>query len=156
MKMFLQGQWQDSEEKIEVVNPYDNSVIDTVPSGNAEHVGAALATLVEGARVMRAMSAYDRCGLLRKTAQLMRERMEDLASTDGDPAGECLALIWQGHTLDLQGKRAEAIERYRRAAEMELDDTWSHGQYGMKYQLSPHARARLETPFVRIINQDLS
>jgi hypothetical protein len=27
---------------------------------------------------------------------------------------------------------------------MNLSDTWSHGQYGLKYELSPYARERLE------------
>ena len=33
---------------------------------------------------------------------------------------------------------------------MNLDDTWSHTQYGMKYALSPYAKERLKTPFKRI------
>jgi len=31
MKIFLAGEWVDKSKKIEVRNPYDNSVIDTVP-----------------------------------------------------------------------------------------------------------------------------
>jgi len=57
--------------------------------------------------------------------------------------------------LDLLGKRPEALARYRTAAEMDLSDTWSHGQYGLKYELSPYARERLKTPFKRIENGSL-
>jgi proline iminopeptidase len=84
------------------------------------------------------------------------ERMEQMASTDGNAAGACVAVIWQAQMLDLLGRRDEAIERYRRAAEMNLDNTWSHGQYGMKYKLGPYARTRMEIPFERIPNQDPS
>ncbi len=52
MKMFIYGQWVDSEEKIEVSNPYDGSTIDTVPKAGAEEVEAALAGAVEGAQII--------------------------------------------------------------------------------------------------------
>jgi len=81
------------------------------------------------------------------------ERMEQVLG--GNPESEAMALIWQGHMLDLMGKRPEALGRYRRAAEMGLSDTWQHGQYGMKYELSPYARERLKTPFKRIENGSL-
>jgi len=78
------------------------------------------------------------------------ERLE--AKFGGNPPTKAMGLIWQGHMLDLMGKRAEALVRYRKAAEMNLDDTWSHSQYGMKYSLSPYAKERLKTPFKRIEN----
>jgi proline iminopeptidase len=69
---------------------------------------------------------------------------------------EAFALIWQGHMLDLLGRREEAIGRYRRAAAMNLDDTWQHGQYGLRYALSPYAAERIDTPFERVDNSDPS
>ncbi|MFC1791801.1 alpha/beta fold hydrolase [Gemmatimonadota bacterium] len=65
-----------------------------------------------------------------------------------------LSLIWQGHMLDLLDRREEALAVYRSVAEMDLTNQWSHGQYGMRYQLSPWARERLETPFVRRENNN--
>jgi proline iminopeptidase len=81
---------------------------------------------------------------------------ERLEARFGDkPEIKALGLIWQGHMLDLMGKRAEALVRYGKAAEMNLSDTWSHGQYGLKYELSPYARERLKTPFKRLENNSL-
>ena len=78
---------------------------------------------------------------------------EGIEAKFGDkPEMKALGLIWQGHMLDLMGKRAEAVARYRAAADMNLTDTWSHGQYGLKYELSPYARERLKTPFKRLEN----
>ncbi len=71
------------------------------------------------------------------------------------PQAKAVALIWQGHVLDLMGRRPEALERYRKAAEMGLSDTQMHSQYGLKYSLSPYARERLETPFKRLENNVL-
>jgi proline iminopeptidase len=81
---------------------------------------------------------------------------ERLEATYGDrPEMKALSRIWQGHMLDLMGRRTEALARYAAAADMNLSDTWSHGQYGLKYELSPYARERLETPFRRIENSQL-
>ena len=68
---------------------------------------------------------------------------------------KAFGLIWQGHMLDLMGKRSDALARYREAAELDVNDSWMHGQYGMRYQLSPYARERLKSPFQRIENSSL-
>ena len=43
MKMFVAGKWVDKSEKIEVRNPFDGSVVDTVPKADAGDVDKALA-----------------------------------------------------------------------------------------------------------------
>jgi proline iminopeptidase len=82
------------------------------------------------------------------------QRMQKAAAEQEEPALEAVALIWQGHMLDLIGRREEAVERYSQAADMNLKDTWMHGQYDLKYSLSPYARERMEKPFERITNRD--
>ena len=77
-------------------------------------------------------------------------RLEDKCGQD--EAYRALGLIWQGHMLDLLGRRDEAVIRYQAAAGLEVTNTWSHGQYGMRYSLSPYARERLGIPFHRIEN----
>ncbi|MCH8829266.1 MAG: aldehyde dehydrogenase family protein [Planctomycetes bacterium] len=91
MKMFLEGQWQDASQAIAVTDPFDGSVIDTVPRGGAEHAERALATLVRGAVTMKVMSAYDRSQILHKAAALMGEREDDLARTISREEGKILA-----------------------------------------------------------------
>jgi proline iminopeptidase len=81
------------------------------------------------------------------------ERIE--AKFAEDPKMKAFGLIWQGHMLDLLGKRAEAVVRYRRAAGMNVTDSWMHGQYGMRYELSPYAGERLKTPFKRVENTSI-
>jgi proline iminopeptidase len=89
-------------------------------------------------------------------ARIVFERMESIAAAAGDPGYEAVALIWQGHMLDLMDRRDEAILAYRRVVDMNLEDTWSHGQYGLSYSLSPYSRERIESPFKRIDNRDSS
>ncbi len=81
MKMIIGGQWIDKEEKIDVRNPYDNSLIDTVPRGTAEDVKQAIETAVKGYEINKNLPVHKRISILKKTAELMQERFEDLAKT---------------------------------------------------------------------------
>ena len=83
------------------------------------------------------------------------DKMQTIAVERKEKKHEAVALIWQGHMLDLLGRRDEAVSRYRQAAEMNLDDTWMHGQYGLKYKLSPYAKERMTKPFQRIDNRSI-
>ena len=66
MKMLLGGKWVDRAEKIEVRNPFDGSVVDTVPRSDLSDVEEALATAERGAVVMRGLT---RLPALRDPAQ---------------------------------------------------------------------------------------
>jgi glyceraldehyde-3-phosphate dehydrogenase (NADP+) len=91
MKMFVAGEWVGKAATLEVRNPFDNSVIDTVPRADADDVDRALAAAVEGAKIMRAMPGYDRSRILRKAADLMQARQEDLGRTISTEEGKVLA-----------------------------------------------------------------
>src|SRR5262245_31005424 len=91
MKMFLRGQWADRQDKVEVRNPYDGSVVDTVPKATADDVRTAISGAVEGAAIMRRMSGHERFKILRKAAQLMEERQEDLGRTISLEEGKILS-----------------------------------------------------------------
>ena len=52
MKMYVGGKWIDKDDKIDVLNPYDGSVIDTVPRGDTSDVEAAIASAERGAAAM--------------------------------------------------------------------------------------------------------
>lgn len=105
MQMFIAGRWQDRDQKIDVVNPFNGKVVDTVPRGSAADVDAALTTLVEGARLMRAMSSADRCEILRSAARLLRDRVEDIARTITREEGKILA-----ESQAEVGRAAETLE----------------------------------------------
>ncbi len=60
-----------------------------------------------------------------------------------------IAKVWQGHNLDLLGKRDEALECYKEALKCEKKDDWvRHDQYGMKINHN-WVKQRIEKPFVR-------
>ena len=90
MKFYLAGSWQDRDQKIEVTNPFDGSVIDTVPVANPDDVESALAAAVKGAEAMAALPGYDRYTILRRAADLMRGRAEVLATILSTEEGKTL------------------------------------------------------------------
>ena len=81
MKMYVGTEWVDKRTVIPVINPYDGSQVDTVPKADGDDIERALATAVRGARAMRKLTGYDRYRILRKAADLMTQRSEDLART---------------------------------------------------------------------------
>ena len=88
MKFFLAGTWQQRDDVIEVTNPFDGSVIDTVPRATPADVESALDSAVDGAKTMAGTTGYERFLILRRTADLMREGSEDLAWTLSCEEGE--------------------------------------------------------------------
>ena len=114
MKMFLKGEWIERDSRIDVVNPYNGEAFDTVPEATAADVTAAVDGLVEGARVMRAMSAMQRCQILRRAAVLMRERVDDLGTIISTEEGKILAegkleVSRAAETIDLSADEARRI-----------------------------------------------
>jgi acyl-CoA reductase-like NAD-dependent aldehyde dehydrogenase len=93
MQMLIAGAWVNSSnrESIAVLNPYDNTEIDTVPRATAGDIGRALAFALEGAKRMRKIPGYERYQMLMKAARLMEERAEDLARTITLEEGKILA-----------------------------------------------------------------
>jgi acyl-CoA reductase-like NAD-dependent aldehyde dehydrogenase len=91
MKMHIGGGWVDKSQKIEVLNPYDGSVVDTVPEGDAGDVETALETAVAGARVMAKMTGYQRYEILHRASEIMVERVEELARIITLEEGKILA-----------------------------------------------------------------
>ncbi|HHI02230.1 MAG: aldehyde dehydrogenase [Candidatus Zixiibacteriota bacterium] len=80
MKMLLNGQWVDRDNKIDVIDPFDNSVIDTIPAGTKEDCETALAGAVSGFAITKKMTVYERAQILFKAADLISKRLEEFAT----------------------------------------------------------------------------
>jgi len=91
MKIFVAGNWVDKPKKIEVKNPFDNSVIDAVPKADTGDLERALAFAERGAKVMAKVSSYDRWKVLRKAADLMAARNEELGQIISKEEGKIIA-----------------------------------------------------------------
>lgn len=81
MRMYLNGEWVDRPEKIDVVDPFDGSLIDTVPKASFADVETALAAAQKGFEIARNMTVYNRAQVLFKAAKIVEGRQEDFAKT---------------------------------------------------------------------------
>ncbi|TWT39859.1 Succinate-semialdehyde dehydrogenase [NADP(+)] GabD [Thalassoglobus neptunius] len=114
MEFYLAGQWQDRDDRIEVINPANGEVIDTVPKASADDVETALNAAVEGAREMAKLSGYRRFEILRRTADLMVENREDLARTLSQEEGKTIheartEVDRARQTIELSGEEAKRL-----------------------------------------------
>lgn len=79
MKMLLNGEWVDRSQTIEVRNPQDNSLVDTVPRASALDMEAAIDAANAGFERARAMPVHQRMEILRKTADTLSAKHEEYA-----------------------------------------------------------------------------
>jgi acyl-CoA reductase-like NAD-dependent aldehyde dehydrogenase len=109
MKNFIAGEWVDKAKKIEVKNPFDNAVIDTVPRADASDLEKALEFAERGAKVMAKLSSYERWRILRKAADLMAERNDELGRLISQEEGKIVA--------EGRGEASRAVETMMGSAE---------------------------------------
>lgn len=115
-QMYIDGRWCDAANgrRLAVINPADESTVAEVAHGGRAEAEAAIDAAARAMPAWRALTAYDRAKILKKTADLMRERADMLARTltleQGKPLPEARAEIL--HSADTfewfaeEGKRA--------------------------------------------------
>ncbi len=115
-QLFINGQWKDaaSGKRLDVDNPATEEVIAQVAFGGREDCRAAIEAAAKAMPAWMTQSPYDRAKVLKKTADLMRERADALARTltmeQGKPLPEAKGEVL--HSADTfewfaeEGKRA--------------------------------------------------
>jgi succinate-semialdehyde dehydrogenase/glutarate-semialdehyde dehydrogenase len=78
LQLFIDGEWK-SRDGQPVLNPADDSVLGTVPHATRADLDAALEAAEKGFKVWSRTSPAKRAEIILKAAQLMRERIEELA-----------------------------------------------------------------------------
>ncbi|MBC8215652.1 MAG: aldehyde dehydrogenase family protein [Candidatus Marinimicrobia bacterium] len=81
MKMLLAGEWITKNETINIENPYDQTVVDTVPRGTADDMKKAIDSAEIGAVIARKMPVHQRMDILYKTAEIVKKSQEEFART---------------------------------------------------------------------------
>jgi succinate-semialdehyde dehydrogenase/glutarate-semialdehyde dehydrogenase len=115
-QLFINGEWVDSSngKKLAVENPATEETIAEVAFGTRDDCRRAVASAAEAMKSWMKLTPYDRAKVLKKTAELMRERADALARTmtmeQGKPVAEAKAEVL--HSADTfewfaeEGKRA--------------------------------------------------
>ena len=132
MRMYLAGEWVDRTTKIDVVNPFNGDIVDTVPRASIEDIETAIASADRGAKIMAAMSGYERYEMLMRAVALMKERVDDLGRTITKEEGKIISEGLGEAERAIQTMTASAEEAKRLAGEViPLDGapTWT-GQLG--------------------------
>src|SRR5262249_39434220 len=82
-QMFINGAWCDAEsgKTLGVINPADESVLAEVAYGTRADGKRAVAAAARAFPEWSVASAYDRAKVLKKTAELLRERADQVART---------------------------------------------------------------------------
>lgn len=84
--MRIAGKRVNTDDVIEVLNPYSNEVVGTVPAARPEHVREAFAR----ARAYRpTLNRFERQRILQTTAEILRDRKEDFARLITAESGLC-------------------------------------------------------------------
>jgi succinate-semialdehyde dehydrogenase/glutarate-semialdehyde dehydrogenase len=115
-QLYINGAWTDSTsgKKLAVENPATEETIAEVSSGGREDCRRAVEAASEAMKSWMKLTPYDRAKVLKKTADLMRERADNLARTmtmeQGKPLAEAKGEVL--HSADTfewfaeEGKRA--------------------------------------------------
>ncbi len=96
-QLFIHGHWQDADDRrsLAVLNPATGAEIGRVAHAGKADLDKALASAEKGFKVWRDMTPAARSTIMRKAANLMRERAEAIAplvtQEQGKPLGEAKA-----------------------------------------------------------------
>ncbi len=89
-KLLIDGQWGGGGATLEVKNKYNGETVGVLPTARKEDLDAALDAAERAEDVMADMPAHKRASILLRTADLIRERADDLAKTIAAEAGKAL------------------------------------------------------------------
>jgi succinate-semialdehyde dehydrogenase/glutarate-semialdehyde dehydrogenase len=93
LQLFIDGRWIDSGGGAgeDVINPATEKPLAHLPHASAADIDRALDAAKKGFAVWRAVSAYDRAKIMRKAADLMRERYDAISKTLVQEEGKAYA-----------------------------------------------------------------
>ncbi|MCK4915632.1 MAG: aldehyde dehydrogenase family protein, partial [Candidatus Eisenbacteria sp.] len=109
MKMLIGGRPAGDGADVEVANPFDGSVVGTVPEATPEEVERALSVATEGASVMGRLPRVERAAVLARASDGIESRTGQLARTIAAESGKTVR--------EAEGEVARAVQTFRVASE---------------------------------------
>ena len=93
LQLYIDGEWLNGSGRKgeEVVNPATGKALATLPHASPADLDRALEAAAKGFAAWRATSAYDRAKIMRKAADLLRERAENVAKIMTQEQGKVFA-----------------------------------------------------------------
>lgn len=127
-QLLINGEWQDasSGETLPVFNPATGREIGRVALSGREDLDRALGAAEKGFEIWRRTPAFERAALMLKAAQILRERLEPIASLmtqeQGKPIAEARTEVLGGIGV-IEWAAAEATRIYGRVIESRVAET---------------------------------
>lgn len=86
--IYLAGEWAESDTKLEVINPYDGSVVGTTFLASRDQLETAIVAAEEAFKTARKTPTYDRVDLLKAFAAKLRQHRDEVARLIALEAGK--------------------------------------------------------------------
>jgi succinate-semialdehyde dehydrogenase / glutarate-semialdehyde dehydrogenase len=116
IELYIDGRWKRASGQ-PIVNPSDESVIGTVPHATTADLDDALTAAERGFRVWRATAPTKRAHIILKAANLVRDRVEDMATAmtleQGKPIEQARLEILRGCDI-IEWDASEGLRLYGR------------------------------------------
>jgi acyl-CoA reductase-like NAD-dependent aldehyde dehydrogenase len=91
IKMLIGGRWREGAHSHEVRDPYRNEVIARAPESSLQDLDDALAAATAAKAQAAAMPGYERAAILRKVAQLVVARADEIAEIMSREIGKAIS-----------------------------------------------------------------
>lgn len=79
--MFLLGERVAKSKTVEVINPYNNQVVEKVGLSDEKDITTAIKIAKKGFKILKEMPAGERAKILEKTAEIIKNKKEDFSKT---------------------------------------------------------------------------
>ena len=87
-RVLIGNVWKETNQKIEVRNPFNNEIITECFYGRKSEIEDAIKEALKAFRIMRVMPAFKRAEILKRTADIIAENKEDFAKLISLEAGK--------------------------------------------------------------------
>ena len=130
IQLFIDGHWRDgaAARSLPVLNPATGDVIGQVACAETADLEEVAAAAQRGFAVWRRTSAFDRYKIMRRAAQLLRDRVERVASLmtmeQGKPLAEARMEVLSGADI-IDWFAEEGRRAYGRVIPARQPDVWS-------------------------------
>jgi succinate-semialdehyde dehydrogenase/glutarate-semialdehyde dehydrogenase len=115
-QLLIGGQWVTaaSEERFDVTNPATGEIVGSMPDGAEEDVRAAIDAAAEALEGWKSLPAVERARVLRRSADVIRERKDEIAAVmtaeQGKPLAEAAGEVeYAASFLEWFGGEAERV-----------------------------------------------
>jgi glyceraldehyde-3-phosphate dehydrogenase (NADP+) len=132
-RLWIGGQWLQTDATKEVVNPANGELLARVPLGNLGTVEAALSAALEAFPHVRKQAPHERCAVLHAIARGIEERRTEFAETIVAEAGKPITFAEAEVARAIMTFTAAAEEARRQRGEVLDMDAFPSGQghFGM-------------------------